>query len=455
MIEMKKTLFALIALTLIFTGCGEKSEDLYQIEPPPSVAVTASGMPADTKWLGATCEITELAENGEDISTIKANRVFRSRSELDEFIAGIEKNEETRKVLGEFERFDNNFFVVNALYYSTKCEGAGMQHEFNGAAFVWDTEGNPSVEVYMKTDSSMCRDSSSEFCYFIKLAQSEIQDIPDERFRAVVYNGEKPVSPEETYEHSKAATPISVSISVYNSHDYFENDIGDKNKVFRSREDLDSFIERVIRPNYANGVPEQFAAYDEEFFNRSILFYTAKEKSSGSVRYFTEDSFAEKYRSENGEIVIDITLPSSYPDICTEDMAYFCIFAALDRNDTVDVDNNCFSLNNSPRGASEQEESVDTDNAETSDDEDLDDFIEGLAYVDEEIAKITLSDEYKSGDAESRAALLIPVMKRLKSEGHIHYYIYSKDSHLPTISFEYSVGALGGVQLVEFPADKN
>lgn len=127
---------------------------------------------------------------------------------------------------------------------------------------------------------------------------------------------------------------VQVTVKVQNSHDYFsEGEPDDKDRLFNSYDELTEFIENTVAPNYPNGVPSYFYDYDEEFFETHSLFYTATSSSSGSVEYLTDKANAYMFRNEDGKNVIEITVPTYIPEVGTDDMAYFCIFAELKKVD--------------------------------------------------------------------------------------------------------------------------
>lgn len=131
--------------------------------------------------------------------------------------------------------------------------------------------------------------------------------------------------------------PLEANVIVVNSHDCFDTPIDDDNRVFRSYDELNDFIENVVAPNYVNGVPAPFYSYDEEFFETGVLCYTTIPSGTGSVKFFTDNVSAVKTYGKDGTCRVDITVPNETPEMCTEDMAYFCIFAELSKDDLSDT----------------------------------------------------------------------------------------------------------------------
>ncbi len=125
---------------------------------------------------------------------------------------------------------------------------------------------------------------------------------------------------------------LEINVFVHNSNDYFENEIDDKDRVFDSYDNFKKFITEVIEPNYVNGVFEQFNVYDDNYFKDKVLFYTTIQETTGSIKYDTKHASANK---KDGKITI--TLPSYRPGICTEDMAYYCVFVEINKSDISDL----------------------------------------------------------------------------------------------------------------------
>jgi hypothetical protein len=147
-----------------------------------------------------------------------------------------------------------------------------------------------------------------------------------------------------TSQNGEKVSLYAVNGKVINEGGYYGKELKDKNLVFRSRLELDSFINSIVKVSYYNPnfLMNQMKKYTPSWFNEHLLFYTTKEQNTGSIKYTLKGM--EKHISANGKRTVVIHVEEYCPFLVTADMAYFCFFVEMNRADVEDVPNEDFSL---------------------------------------------------------------------------------------------------------------
>lgn len=118
----------------------------------------------------------------------------------------------------------------------------------------------------------------------------------------------------------------------------------DKNLIFRSRQSLDDFIHTVVEVSYNNSdlIINQSNKYTDDWFKENVLYYTATQENSGSVIY-TPKNIVKK-TIVNGKQAVEINIIRNRPDQQTCNMACYCMFIEIKRNEIENISDENFSL---------------------------------------------------------------------------------------------------------------
>ncbi len=118
----------------------------------------------------------------------------------------------------------------------------------------------------------------------------------------------------------------------------------DNNMIFRSRQRLDNFIHTIVEVSYNNPnlIINQSKKYTNDWFKENILYYTTIQENSGSVIY-TPKNIVKKTIA-NGKQAVEINIIRNRPDQQTCNMAYYCMFIEIRRNEIENISDENFSL---------------------------------------------------------------------------------------------------------------
>ena len=150
------------------------TEDLYQVEPPPSGIEEVSGIELSEQgeWIAAFCKVVEDEEILYEKKMEK--QIFFREIELQDAV----KNTDINLIKEKSKRYGPLFWECNALCFIPHISVAGSQYRYEGASLE-EKDGEKVLTVYVSYSTKEMQKCLANYYFFIQFANWDVEDVSE------------------------------------------------------------------------------------------------------------------------------------------------------------------------------------------------------------------------------------------------------------------------------------